>query len=115
MQKLRESRPGNWLRGGAAAEAPDPVHARSGAAPGETGVFAGVGGTTRPISSYRFRPLKVPPGAPRNEPDAAALQRANPRLSYEAAYSRMYTHADNAGLRAEINREHLGASMGAVG
>jgi hypothetical protein len=41
-------------------------------------------------------------------------QRANPRLSYEAAYSRMYTHADNAGLRAEINREHLGASMAAV-
>jgi len=41
-------------------------------------------------------------------------QRANPRLSYEAAYSRMYTHADNAGLRAEINREHLAASMAAV-
>ena len=42
-------------------------------------------------------------------------QRANPRLSYEAAYSRMYTHADNAGLRAEINREHLAASMAAHG
>jgi hypothetical protein len=41
-------------------------------------------------------------------------QRANPRLSYEAAYSRMYTHADNAGLRAEINQEHLAASMAAV-
>jgi hypothetical protein len=41
-------------------------------------------------------------------------QRANPRLSYEAAYSRMYTHPENVGLRAEINREHLGASMGAV-
>jgi hypothetical protein len=41
-------------------------------------------------------------------------QRANPRLSYEAAYSRMYTHPDNASLRAEINREHLGASMAAV-
>jgi hypothetical protein len=40
-------------------------------------------------------------------------QRANPRLSYEAAYSRMYTHPDNASLRAEINREHLGASMAA--
>jgi hypothetical protein len=38
-------------------------------------------------------------------------QRANPRLSYEAAYSRMYTHADNAGLRAEINREHMRATM----
>ena len=38
-------------------------------------------------------------------------QRANPRLSYESAYSRMYTHPDNAGLRAEINREHLAASM----
>jgi hypothetical protein len=41
-------------------------------------------------------------------------QRANPRLSYEAAYSRMYTHPENVGLRAEINREHLGASMAAV-
>ena len=40
--------------------------------------------------------------------------RANPRLSYEAAYSRMYTHPENAGLRAEINREHLAASMAAV-
>src|SRR5580704_12094575 len=47
MQKLRESRPGNWLRGGAAAEAPDLARTGSGAAPGETGVFAGVGGTTR--------------------------------------------------------------------
>ena len=42
-------------------------------------------------------------------------QRANPRLSYESAYSRMYTHPDNAGLRAEINREHLAASMAAHG
>jgi len=33
-------------------------------------------------------------------------QRANPRLSYESAYSRMYTHPENASLRAEINREH---------
>ena len=41
-------------------------------------------------------------------------QRANPRLSYESAYSRMYTAPENAGLRAEINREHLGASMAAV-
>src|ERR1700719_4645314 len=41
-------------------------------------------------------------------------QRAYPRLSYEAAYSRMYTHPDNARLSAKINREHLGASMAAV-
>jgi hypothetical protein len=41
-------------------------------------------------------------------------QRAHPRLSYESAYSRMYTHPENAGLRAEINREHLAASMAAV-
>ena len=41
-------------------------------------------------------------------------KRANPRLSYEAAYSRMYTAPENAGLRAEINREHLAASMAAV-
>jgi hypothetical protein len=38
-------------------------------------------------------------------------QRANPRLSYESAYSRMYTAPENAGLRAEINREHLAATM----
>jgi hypothetical protein len=38
-------------------------------------------------------------------------QRANPRLSYESAYSRMYTAPENAGLRGEINREHLAASM----
>jgi hypothetical protein len=42
-------------------------------------------------------------------------QRANPRLSYESAYSRMYTAPENAGLRAEINREHLAASMAAHG
>ena len=41
-------------------------------------------------------------------------QRANPRLSYKSAYSRMYTHPENAALRAEINREHLAASMAAV-
>jgi hypothetical protein len=55
MQKLRESRPGNWLRGGAAAEAPDLARTGSGAAPGETGVFAGVGGDNPAIASYRFR------------------------------------------------------------
>jgi hypothetical protein len=42
-------------------------------------------------------------------------QRANPRLSYESAYSRMYTAPENASLRAEINREHLAASMAAHG
>src|SRR5580704_17667892 len=42
-------------------------------------------------------------------------QRANPRLSYESAYSRMYTAPENAGLRGEINREHLAASMAAHG
>jgi hypothetical protein len=78
-----------------------------------------------PGSEVKPAPQPAPPG-----PEAAANllgpahakmhsqavdhQRANPRLSYEAAYSRMYTHADNAGLRAEINREHLAASMGAV-
>jgi hypothetical protein len=68
------------------------------------------------------------PAAPSREAAAALLgpaharlhsqavdhQRANPRLSYESAYSRMYTHPDNAGLRAERNREHLAASMAAV-
>ena len=54
------------------------------------------------------------PGHARMHSMAVDHQRANPRLSYENAYSRMYTHPENAGLRAEINREHLGASMAAV-
>ena len=54
------------------------------------------------------------PAHARLHSQAVDHQRANPRLSYESAYSRMYTHPDNAGLRAEINREHLGASMAAV-
>ena len=45
---------------------------------------------------------------------AIDFQRANPQHSYESAYSRMYTHPENASLRAEINREHLAASMAAV-
>ena len=78
-----------------------------------------------PGSEVKPAPQPAPPG-----PEAAANllgpahakmhsqavdhQRANSRLSYESAYSRMYTHPDNAGLRAEINREHLAASMVAV-
>jgi hypothetical protein len=85
-----------------------------------------------------FQAMKIAPGAevkpapqaaPPSPEEAARLlgpahakmhsqaidhQRANPRLSYESAYSRMYTHSDNASLRAEINREHLAASMAAV-
>jgi hypothetical protein len=45
---------------------------------------------------------------------AIDFQRANPRHSYESAYSRVYSAPENASLRAEINREHLAASMGAV-
>jgi hypothetical protein len=45
---------------------------------------------------------------------AIDFQRANPRHSYESAYSRVYTAPENAGLRGNINREHLAASMGAV-
>jgi hypothetical protein len=45
---------------------------------------------------------------------AIDFQRANPRHSYESAYSRVYSAPENASLRAEINREHLGASMAAV-
>jgi hypothetical protein len=44
---------------------------------------------------------------------AIDFQRANPRHSYESAYSRVYTAPENAGLRAE-NREHLAASMTAA-
>ena len=47
------------------------------------------------------------PAHARLHSQAVDHQRANPRLSYEAAYSRIYTHPENAGLRAEINREHL--------
>ena len=54
------------------------------------------------------------PAHARLHSQAVDHQRANPRLSYEAAYSRMYTHPENASLRAEINREHLAASMAAV-
>ena len=42
---------------------------------------------------------------------AIDFQRANPRHSYESAYSRVYTAPENGSLRAEINREHLAASM----
>jgi hypothetical protein len=94
--------------------------------------------TDDPTGQMLYKAMKIAPGsevkpepqpAPPSPEAAAKLlgpahakihsqavdhQRANPRLSYEAAYSRMYTHADNAGLRAEINREHLAASMGAV-
>src|ERR1700730_13277839 len=78
-----------------------------------------------PGSEVKPGPLPAPPS-----PEAAAKllgpaharlhsqavdhQRANARLSYESAYSRMYTAPANAGLRAEINREHLAASMAAV-
>jgi hypothetical protein len=54
------------------------------------------------------------PAHARLHSQAVDHKRANPRLSYEAAYARMYTAPENAGLRAEINREHLAASMAAV-
>jgi hypothetical protein len=54
------------------------------------------------------------PAHARLHSQAVDHQRANPRLSYESAYSRMYTAPENANLRAEINREHLAASMTAV-
>jgi hypothetical protein len=45
---------------------------------------------------------------------AIDFRRANPRHSYESAYSRVYSAPENANLRAEINREHLAASMAAA-
>jgi hypothetical protein len=45
---------------------------------------------------------------------AIDFQRANPRHSYESAYSRAYSAPENAGLREKIKAEHLGASMAAV-
>ena len=46
---------------------------------------------------------------------AIDFQRANPRHSYESAYSRVYSAPENASLRAETSREHLAASMAAHG
>jgi hypothetical protein len=54
------------------------------------------------------------PGHAKMHSMAIDFQRANPRHSYQSAYSRVYTAPENASLRAEINREHLGASMAAV-
>ena len=45
---------------------------------------------------------------------AIDLQRRIPRLSYEAAYSRVYTDPSLAGLREKVRNEHLAASMAAV-
>lgn len=82
-----------------------------------------------------FQAMKIAPGAevkpapqpPPPSPEAAAKllgpahakmhslavdhQRANPRLSYESAYAKIYSAPENAGLRAEINHEHFGKSM----
>jgi copper(I)-binding protein len=60
-----------------------------------------------PPTAYQFKFGKITKAICR-----ASL--ANSRLSYESAFSRMYTAPENAGLRAEINREHLAASMAAV-
>jgi hypothetical protein len=42
-------------------------------------------------------------------------QRAHPRLSYESAYSQIYTHPSNAKLRDAARNEHLKASLARVG
>jgi hypothetical protein len=39
------------------------------------------------------------------------LQRAQPRLSYEGAYARVYTAPENAALRDSVRKEHLAASL----
>jgi hypothetical protein len=91
-----------------------------------------------PEGRLLYQAMKIAPGAevkpvaqpaPPSREDAAELlgpaharmhsmaidfQRANPRHSYESAYSRIYTAPENSGLRAEINREHLAASMAGV-
>jgi hypothetical protein len=54
------------------------------------------------------------PAHARMHSSAIDLQRRNPRLSYEAAYSRVYTDPSLAGLRDKVPNEHLGASMAAV-
>lgn len=73
------------------------------------------GSEVKPAPEELAKEPKFPgPAHARLHSQAIDHQRANPRLSYESAYARMYTHPDNAGLRAEINREHIGASMAAV-
>jgi hypothetical protein len=46
---------------------------------------------------------------------ATDLQRAHPRLTYEAAYSRVYTAPENTSLRDSVRKEHLAASMARAG
>jgi hypothetical protein len=54
------------------------------------------------------------PGHARMHSMAVDFQRANPRHSYESAYSRVYSAPENSGLRDKVRNEHLGASMAAV-
>jgi hypothetical protein len=54
------------------------------------------------------------PGHAQMHSMAIDFQRANPRHSYESAYSRAYSAPENAGLREKIKAEHLAASMAAV-
>ena len=66
-----------------------------------------------PPSSEEAAQLRGP-GHAKMHSMAIDFQRANSRHNYESAYSRVYSAPENAGLRAEINREHLAASMAAV-
>jgi hypothetical protein len=43
---------------------------------------------------------------------ATDLQRANPRLSYESAYARVYAHPANEALRHAVRNEHLAGGYG---
>jgi hypothetical protein len=42
-------------------------------------------------------------------------QRAHSGMSYQQAYSHLYSRLENAPLREKIKAEHLAASMAAVG
>jgi hypothetical protein len=57
---------------------------------------------------------RLGPGHAKMHAMAIDFQRANPRHSYESAYSRVYSAPENAGLREKIKAEHLAASMAAV-
>ena len=54
------------------------------------------------------------PGHAQMHSAAIDLQRRIPRLSYEAAYSRVYTDPSLAGVREKVRNEHLASSMAAV-
>lgn len=61
------------------------------------------------------KPEEAGPAHARLHSMAVDHQRAHPRLSYEAAYSQVYTHPSNSKLRDAARNEHLGAALARAG